>query len=101
MQALETTGVPLGLIPWATFASEEKRLAPGDMVVIYSDGVTEAHGASGDFYGTERLREVIRANAHLKCVALHDAILNDVRAFTQGVPQADDVTLVVFGFQAE
>jgi len=95
---LETTGVPIGLVPGARFAAADTVLIPGDRVVIYSDGVSEARGPEGEFYGVERLREVIAMNAAATWDTIHDAILDDVRAFTQDTPQADDITLVVLGF---
>jgi serine phosphatase RsbU (regulator of sigma subunit) len=97
---LETTGVPLGLVPGAKFATAETVLTPGDRLVIYSDGVSEARGATGEFYGVERLRNVITLCASDNWNQIHDAILDDVRVFTQDTPQADDVTLVVLGYGA-
>src|SRR5206468_10028919 len=95
MRCLETTGVPLGLLPDVTFPTSETELEPGDKVVIYSDGISEARGPASDFYGVERLRRVVKLNASCNWEQLHDAILDDVRAFTQDTPQADDITLVV------
>ena len=51
---LEATGMPVGLVETAEFAVAEHQLAPGDKVVVYSDGVTEAQNASGDFFGKKR-----------------------------------------------
>ena len=96
---LETTGVPLGLVPGAKFAAAETVLIPGDRVVIYSDGVSEARGPEGEFYGVERLRNVITLNAAATWDRVHEAILDDVRAFTQDTPQADDITLVVLEYR--
>jgi serine phosphatase RsbU (regulator of sigma subunit) len=95
---LETTGVPLGLVPGAKFTAVETVLLSGDRLVIYSDGVSEARGPNGDFYGLDRLREVIGRNVSAPGDKLHDAILEDVRAFTRSTPQADDITLVVLGY---
>jgi sigma-B regulation protein RsbU (phosphoserine phosphatase) len=100
VRQLDTTSFPLGLIPGATFAAEETRLEPGDKVIIYSDGVSEAHGpAEDEFYGTERLEKVIAARAGGSAEEMHDAILDDLRGFTQDTPQADDVTLVVVEYR--
>jgi serine phosphatase RsbU (regulator of sigma subunit) len=95
---LETTGVPLGLVPGAKFAAAETVLIPGDRVVIYSDGISEARGPAGEFYGVERLRNVMTLSAASTWDRVHEAILDDVRAFTQDTPQADDITLVVLGY---
>ena len=99
MRSLETTGVPLGLIPGAKFPAAEIALVPGEKVVIFSDGVSEARGPSGDFYGVERLRRVAASNAAGSWEQMHEAILDDVQAFTQGTPQADDITLVVLEYR--
>jgi sigma-B regulation protein RsbU (phosphoserine phosphatase) len=95
---LETTGVPLGLVPGAKFATAETVLIPGDRVIIYSDGISEARGTKGEFYGVERLRNVIALHAAANWDRIHEAILDDVRAFTEDTPQADDITLVVLGY---
>ena len=68
-------------------------------MVIYSDGVSEARGPDNDFYGVDRLRRVIQLTAAQTSVQIHDAILDDVRAFTQDTPQADDITLVVLEYR--
>jgi phosphoserine phosphatase RsbU/P len=99
IRTLETTGVPLGLIPGASFEAVETMLAPGDKIVIYTDGVTEARGPNAEFYGIERLLRVARLTAKDSCEQVHDAILDDLRAFTQDTPQADDVTLVALEYR--
>jgi serine phosphatase RsbU (regulator of sigma subunit) len=98
-RTLETTGMPLGLISYANFPAVETMLVPGDKVVIYSDGVTEARGQGSEFYGVDRLLRVIGANAAASWEQLHDAILENVQAFTKDTPQADDVTLVVLEYR--
>jgi phosphoserine phosphatase RsbU/P len=95
---LEATGMPVGLMEGAEFTLESLRLAPGDRVVIYSDGVTEAQNQNGDFYGKKRLMGTLNAHAGETCGAIHDAIQADVAAFTEGAPQSDDITVVVLEF---
>jgi serine phosphatase RsbU (regulator of sigma subunit) len=98
-RALEATGMPVGLVETAQFAVAEERLAPGDKIVIYSDGVTEAQNTEGEFFGKKRLREIVAARAAEPCAAIHDAIQEAVAAFTEGAPQSDDITVVVLEFQ--
>jgi sigma-B regulation protein RsbU (phosphoserine phosphatase) len=98
VRSLETTGTPLGLIPGASFPCAEAVLLPGEKVIIYSDGVSEARAPDGAFFGVERLLRIIGMLASASCEHTHNAILDDVRAFTQDAPQADDVTLVVLGY---
>jgi sigma-B regulation protein RsbU (phosphoserine phosphatase) len=63
--------------------------------------VSEARGPGGEFYGVERLREVVKANAAAPYEKLHDTILDSLRAFTQDTPQADDITLVVLEYRSK
>ena len=76
----------------------EERLAPGDKIVLYSDGVTEARNAEGEFFGRKRLRDVVAAHASESCQAIHEAIQAAVAAFTEGTPQADDITVLVLEY---
>src|SRR5262249_4546289 len=95
LSSLEATGMPLGLIDGAEFAVASERLASGDKLVIYTDGVTESQNAHQEFFGRKRLREVIAAHAAESATAIHDAIRDAVAAFTEGAPQSDDITLLV------
>jgi serine phosphatase RsbU (regulator of sigma subunit) len=95
---LAASGTPVGLVETAEFAVVEQRLAVGDKVVIYSDGVTEAQNLERGFFGKRRLREVVEAHAGRSCGAIHDAIQEAVAAFTEGAAQSDDITLVVLEF---
>jgi serine phosphatase RsbU (regulator of sigma subunit) len=95
---LEATGMPVGLLDPADFELGEEKLAPGDKVVIYTDGVTEAQSAQGEFFGRKRLKEIALAQSSASCQALHDAIRGAVERFTAGADQADDITLVTLEF---
>src|SRR5262249_21926029 len=59
MEQLGATSMPVGLVDGAEFPGAETQLAPGEKVVIYSDGVTEAQNRAGDFFGRKRLREIV------------------------------------------
>ena len=96
---LETTATPVGILEEAEFAVEERQLAPGDRVVIYTDGVTEAQNLHNEFFGRKRLRELVVAHAADPCSALHDAVLRAMKAFTESAPQGDDITLVVVEYR--
>ncbi len=95
---LAATGTPVGLLENATFEVSTERLLPGDRVVIYSDGVTEAQNARGEFFGKKRLREIVTGNAAENCAAIHDAIQEGVSAFAEGARQSDDITVVVMEY---
>jgi serine phosphatase RsbU (regulator of sigma subunit) len=101
VELIPATAPPVGLLEDARFEVDEGRLEPGDRLVLYSDGVTEAHNEGGEFYGSERLMELVRANADRPCTLLHDAILQDVNRFTGGAEQADDLTLLVIEYRPE
>jgi serine phosphatase RsbU (regulator of sigma subunit)/pSer/pThr/pTyr-binding forkhead associated (FHA) protein len=96
--SLNATGVPVGLMEDAAFGLAEASLAPGDKLVIYTDGVTESQNLGGEFFGKRRLREVVSAHAAESCTVIHDAIQEAVAAFTEGAPQSDDITLLVLEF---
>jgi len=96
---LEATSMPVGLLPQADFVMQERQLAPGDRLVLYTDGVTEAQNARNEFFGRKRLRELAVSHASDNGATLHQAILGAVNAFVDSAPQADDITLVVIEYQ--
>ena len=89
---VDATGLPIGMFSVTSFASVTVRLAPGETLLLYSDGLIEAENADGADYGMDRLRTVTAA-APRTPRALVDACVRDVAAF-RGRPQfADDLTL--------
>jgi serine phosphatase RsbU (regulator of sigma subunit) len=96
---LEATGVPVGLLEGSKYELAGRQLSPGDKLVIYTDGVTEAQDARGAFFGRKRLFDLVRAQAGASATELHDAIQGAVRDFTEGAPQSDDITLVVLDYR--
>jgi sigma-B regulation protein RsbU (phosphoserine phosphatase) len=98
---LETTAMPVGMLPEAEFTVEERQLFPGDRIVIYTDGVTEAQNQRGEFFSRKQLREIVVAHAGDACTALHDAVLRTLKNFTGGAAQADDITLVVVEYHPD
>jgi sigma-B regulation protein RsbU (phosphoserine phosphatase) len=96
---LAASSMPVGLMQDAEFAVAEQCLMPGDKIVIYSDGVTEAQNNQGQFFGKKRLRSAIEAHAAANCAAIHDAIQEAVTGFTEGAPQSDDITVLVLEFR--
>jgi serine phosphatase RsbU (regulator of sigma subunit) len=100
-EPLAATSMPVGLVDTAEFEVKEATLAPGDKIVIYTDGVTEAQNLEGEFFGRQRLRHVLAEHRADACRAIHDAIQTAVTAFTEGAPQADDITLVAIEYRGE
>lgn len=158
LEWLTEGGIVLGMMADQMYMEETVQLEPGDVLVLYSDGITEAEGplpveseaavtaemeeggqpaaAVGsaadpapegeaapapvsvddedeepdededfeyepNFYGEERLVEAVRASARLSAVEIRDAILSEVTQFTEGIPQSDDITIVVLKRLAE
>jgi sigma-B regulation protein RsbU (phosphoserine phosphatase) len=85
----------LGAFPSAKYESSPLELNRGDVLVVYSDGITEAANRDGEMFEEERLLEVIRSNAPAGVKVLEKKILEEVGQFTQGMHQTDDMTLVL------
>ena len=77
------------------YSSRSITLAPGETLVLYTDGVTEAFSASGDQFGDERLRETLSGIRGQNSAALADKMLETVKAFEAGADQSDDITLLI------
>jgi sigma-B regulation protein RsbU (phosphoserine phosphatase) len=89
-------GIPLGVEPeWTYTESRRPWLAPGQILLLYTDGIHEAVNADNIMYGRERLQEVVALNANATASGVVDALFADLREFKGGLPLEDDVTLVV------
>jgi sigma-B regulation protein RsbU (phosphoserine phosphatase) len=88
-------GLPLGLMPYATFRRERLVLAAGDLLCLYSDGITEAAAGDDEEFGLERLVELLREGRTRPVAELRAGIEAAVEAFTAGEPQGDDQTLLL------
>jgi len=94
-EQLNPTGMPVGLMPEAQYTQDSVELRPGDLFVLYTDGITEAANPQDDEYGIERLAEVCSQNREASLDDLAAAIEQNLDDFTQGVPYADDRTFVL------
>ena len=101
MEQLAAGGLPLGIMPNADFREGRTRLHPGDVLVIYSDGVTEAVNPKGEEFGPTRLYEVVARNIDSSAAGIRDRIEAALTKFCQGTPAADDITLVIVKRMAE
>jgi sigma-B regulation protein RsbU (phosphoserine phosphatase) len=95
VEYLAAAGVPLGLLDGTAYDQIELRLEPGDLLLLTSDGITEAQGEAGEEYGTRRLREFVESLPDASASELLQAIFADVADFTAGARQADDRTAIV------
>ena len=92
----KVSGMPLGVMADAPYRSVSSTLGPGDVVVLYSDGVTDSRDAAGEFFGRARLLRVL-TEAPRGAAPTGEAILAAIREHAAGRPQFDDITLVCFG----
>jgi len=95
VEQLESGGLPLGLMPFAEYEAGTARLDPGDVLVVYSDGVSEANNLAEEEFGMERLCEVIRANVARSAAGIRDKVESALSTFTGTAPANDDITLVI------
>jgi len=92
---LGTCGVPIGLLDGATYCKEALDLQPGDLLVLYSDGITEAENSEEEEFGLERLRQVCAEKRTAPLDEIVKAINDSLDEFAGKVPFADDRTLVL------
>lgn len=98
-QWLASTGdMALGVMPGMPYTSASVTLAPGQTLLCYTDGVTEAFNSDQQAYGEERLQQLVLTHASQGPTALVDAVLANVTAFAGQAPQSDDITLAAFSW---
>lgn len=95
VQPFEASNLPIGMFASAEFAVSELRLEPGESMVIFSDGVSEAMDVSGAEYGVGRLSDLVKQRAIPS--AQWAACRDDLTSFRRNAPRTDDVTLFVLG----
>ncbi len=101
VEQLASGGLPLGIKRDAEYREGRTQLQMGDVLVIYSDGVTEAASPSGEEFGPTRLYEVVSRNIDASAAGVRDRIESALTKFSQGTQAADDITLVIVKRQAE
>ena len=90
-----TGGVSLGVMPGLGYRQETVTLAPGDTMILYTDGVSEAMNAEGEEFGVERLQQVFAGKAPGDARETNEAVMAAVSEFAGDTPQSDDVTCLV------
>src|SRR6266436_5932077 len=101
VEQLASGGLPLGIKADAEYREGRTTLQTGDVLVIYSDGVTEAASPNGEEFGPTRLYEVVSRNVDASAAGIRDRIESALTKFSQGTQAADDITLVIVKRQAE
>jgi sigma-B regulation protein RsbU (phosphoserine phosphatase) len=100
VEPLEATGVPLGFTCAAGYGEHVVHLAPGDALVLHTDGVTEAHTETDEDYGRDRLTDVLRTLHGAAPDEIAGGVLADLGAFLGTAPLADDLTILVLSREA-
>lgn len=92
---LKSTGLMVGAFDFASWEEQECTLAPGDVLVVYSDGVTEAQNPDQDEFGEKRLESVLVTNRKMQPEELISRLRDEIKTFAAGAPPSDDVTLLM------
>ena len=98
---LAATGTPLGLLERSRYTSKALQLESGDVLVMYTDGVTETENSEHEFWGRDRLESLLRACADFTPAQIVGRVLDEISAFAKDRSQSDDMTLVVVGVKDE
>lgn len=88
-------GLALGVLPDARYEERPVALRDGDVLVLYTDGVSEAENTRGEQFGEQRLQDLVRRHAHVPAAEILERIVGAVREWTTGKGTTDDVTLIV------
>lgn len=91
----DTGGMPLGVTQDTQYEQSEIQMCEGDIVSLYTDGISEAMNSSRDQYGLERLKEMIKQNAAAPCADIIGLVSKDIADFAGDAPQHDDMTLLL------
>jgi phosphoserine phosphatase RsbU/P len=99
-EAFTEGSFPVGLVPEAQYTAACLRLEPGDTLVLFTDGVTEAMDPDEQLFGVPRLKEVLTGQTQCPLEQLQKCVLEAVENFTRGAHQADDLTLLILRYRA-
>jgi len=94
-QRLDSNGMVVGAFPFARYTESRLQMETGDVLVFYTDGITEPENAYGEQFGEERLTELLIAHADLDCKALSARIVEEVNKWTASSELQDDMTLLI------
>ncbi|MCI0668064.1 MAG: SpoIIE family protein phosphatase [Methylococcaceae bacterium] len=100
-QTMDAEGLVLGVKDVVCFDQKEQTLEPGDLVFLYTDGLTEAQGPDGEFFGTGRLCRLLSDHSHLSADQLMDVCVAELKSFRKTDTFTDDLTMVVLNVTDE
>ena len=92
---MDSCGLCLGMLPSVTYDLRSQAISPGDILLLYTDGITESRNKDNEEFGVERLTAIIRKNKKTSAFDLTQTILDELNVFTAKADPADDRTLVV------
>ena len=92
---LDRTGLPLGLFKAEGWERGVAKLNPGDILALYTDGISEAQNARGSFFGENRMKDMLRRNKDRSAQSIMDLLLADIQEFQGEMTQADDIALMI------
>jgi sigma-B regulation protein RsbU (phosphoserine phosphatase) len=95
VELMACSGIALGLFPGMAYEAQTFQLQPGDLLAIYSDGVTEANNAAEEEFSLDRFIAVLKANRDRPSTEIVDTVINELDGFVGEAPQFDDITLMV------
>lgn len=93
------SAIPLGIQDYHSFKTEIIQLNPGDRLVLYTDGITEALNVKGEFYNENYLSNVLYHHRRADVPNLVKEVVKSIHQFAEGIEQADDITLLILGYQ--
>jgi serine phosphatase RsbU (regulator of sigma subunit) len=97
--AVVDSGIALGVLEDATYEEGDVALDPGDVLLLFTDGVTEAINGAGELFSDDRLRAALRSTAKLPIDDVVARVVADVNGFASGVPQEDDITVLALRYR--
>lgn len=95
VESLTRTGIAMGIEANSTWSTDTVAIEPGDILVLYTDGIPDARDQDGDFFNDEAIIEIVRENSDRAAHEIQSSIINEVQKFSADTPQDDDITLMV------
>jgi sigma-B regulation protein RsbU (phosphoserine phosphatase) len=94
-EELEASGMMIGAFDFAGWSEQKVKLGAGDLLFIYTDGVSEAETATGDMYGEERMTKLVCGNRLSSAADIAESLVRDIRVFVKDAPSSDDITMMI------
>lgn len=88
-------GIMLGGLPNQVYKEEKVTLSEGDLVFLYTDGIVEAVNKANEMYKVDRLKDVLKSVVSKNIKTIEETVIEDIKVFTEGLPQRDDITMVL------